>query len=96
MTKAEIVEIVRSKIGVSNKDAAVLVDSLFEMIREHLEKGEDVKLPGFGNFIIQNKRERIGRNPKTGVTMPITARKRVSFKPSQILRDRVNGNKSNG
>ncbi|MBF0381307.1 MAG: integration host factor subunit alpha [Magnetococcales bacterium] len=93
MTKVEIVEIVRSKIGVSTKDAAVLVESLFEMIRVSLEKGEDVKLPGFGNFRIRNKRERIGRNPKTGATMPITARKIVTFKPSQILKDRVNKSK---
>ncbi len=96
MTKAEIVEAVKNGTGISSKGAADLVESLFEMIRTGLEKGEDVKLPGFGNFIIQNKRERIGRNPKTGETMPITARKVVSFKPSTILRDRVNGNKSNG
>jgi integration host factor subunit alpha len=93
MTKVEIVDAVQNGTGVSNKDAAVLVESLFEMIKEQIEKGEEVKLPGFGNFVIQKKRERIGRNPKTGETMPITARKRVSFKPSTILRDRVNGTK---
>ncbi len=91
MTKAEIIEAVRQKINHSNKDTGAVVESLFEMIRTGLEKGEDIKLPGFGNFRIRKKVERIGRNPKTGETMAITARKIVSFKPSVILRDRVNG-----
>jgi integration host factor subunit alpha len=93
MTKAEIVYAVQNGTGVSNKDAAVLVESLFEMIKEHLEKGKDIKMPGFGNFLVREKRERIGRNPKTGEAIPVTARKRVSFKPSPILRDRVNKRK---
>ena len=90
MTKAEIVEIVRSKIGVSQKDSIGLVDGLFELIRESLEKGEYIKMPGFGNFSIRNKVQRTGRNPKTGEAIPITARKIVSFKPSVKLKERVN------
>lgn len=66
------------------------MENLFEMIRESLEHGQDIKLPGFGNFMVRQKRQRIGRNPKTGEAIPITARKVISFKPSQILRDRVN------
>jgi integration host factor subunit alpha len=93
VTKAEIVEIVQSSVDLPKKDAIEMVDSVFEMIRESLEKGEGIKLPGFGNFVIQKKRERIGRNPKTGEKMAITARKVVTFKPSTILRDRVNNNK---
>lgn len=95
MTKAEIVEIVQQRVDFSKKDAAEVVESLFEMIRKSLEQGEDIKLPGFGNFLIRDKNQRIGRNPKTGEAIPITARKVVSFKPSVILRERVNG-KSNG
>lgn len=90
MTKAEIVEIVQQRVDLPKKDSAEVVESLFEMIRERLEQGEDIKLPGFGNFLVKEKIQRIGRNPKTGEAVPISARKVVSFKPSQILRDRVN------
>jgi integration host factor subunit alpha len=96
MTKADIVEAVRNGTGVSSKDAALLVDHVFEMIRENLEKGEDIKLPSFGNFLVREKKQRIGRNPKTGKEIPITARKVVTFKPSQILRERIDEAKSNG
>lgn len=60
------------------------------MIRERLENGEDIKIPGFGNFLVLEKRERVGRNPKTGEEIAIKARKVVAFKPSNILRSRVN------
>jgi integration host factor subunit alpha len=90
MTKAEIVEQVRSQTRVSTKESADLVDHLFEMIRKSLEQGDSVKLPGFGNFNIKEKSQRIGRNPKTGEESAITARKVISFKPSTVLRDRVN------
>jgi integration host factor subunit alpha len=95
VTKADIVEQVRSQTKVSTKDAAILVESLFEMIRKSLEQGNSVKLPGFGNFNIKKKSQRIGCNPKTGEAIPITARKVISFKPSHILRDRVNGRSVN-
>jgi integration host factor subunit alpha len=90
MTKAEIVEQVQSRTSFAQEDAIDVVESLFEMIRQSLENGDDVKLPGFGNFNVKSKRQRTGRNPKTGVAVSITARKVVSFKPSQIIRDRVN------
>jgi integration host factor subunit alpha len=90
MTKLDIVERVQADTCLSKKDAADLVDSLFELIRHSLEQGTDVKLPGFGNFNVRSKSQRTGRNPKTGEAIPITARKVVSFKPSQILRERVN------
>ena len=90
MTKAEIVEQVQSRTSFAQEDAIDVVESLFEMIRERMEKGEDIKLPGFGNFMVRQKRERVGRNPKTGEAIPILARKVISFKPSQVLRDRVN------
>jgi integration host factor subunit alpha len=89
VTKADIVEIVQRKIDLPRKEVAEIVDSTFELIREQLAKGDDVKLPGFGNFLIREKNQRIGRNPKTGKEIMITARKVVTFKPSTILRDRV-------
>jgi integration host factor subunit alpha len=90
MTKADIVEAVYQQIDLSKKEAADIVDSVFEMIRTQLENGESVKIPRFGNFTIRSKVPRRGRNPKTGEELEITARKVLTFKPSQILRDRVN------
>jgi integration host factor subunit alpha len=73
------------------KDAADIVDHLFDMIRQSLEQGTDVKLPGFGNFMVRQKRQCVDRTPKTGEAIPVMARKVISFKPSQVLRDRVKG-----
>ncbi len=89
MTKADIVEAVYREIGVAKKEAATIVDTVFEAIRLRLENGESVKISRFGNFNIRNKVPRRGRNPKTGEEIEITARKVLTFKPSQILRERV-------
>ncbi len=89
MTKAEIIDTLFEKLDLTRKEVGELVDNLFEMIRVELEKGNNVKLPGFGNFNVRSKRSRVGRNPKTGEEMEITARKVLTFKPSTILRDRV-------
>jgi integration host factor subunit alpha len=90
MTKAEIVDAVVISTGLSNKDVSEAVESVFELILLQLEKGDDVKLPGFGNFQVREKRQRIGRNPKAGEAVPVTARKVVTFKVSQKLKDRAN------
>lgn len=90
MTKAEIVEAIYRKMGITKREAADLVDSFFELVREQLEDGESIKLSGFGNFDIRQKRSRRGRNPKTGEEIEITARKVLTFKPSQLLRQKVN------
>jgi integration host factor subunit alpha len=90
MTKAEIADTVYQRTDLSKKNAADMVDTLFEMIRQSLERGDDIKLPGFGNFTVRQKVERKGRNPKTGEPVQITARKIVKFKPSPFLRERVN------
>lgn len=90
MTKAEIVEAVYERIGLPKKESAETVDGVFELIKETLEKGEAVKLTGFGNFQIREKNARKGRNPKTGEEIMVTARKVVTFKPSTILREKVN------
>ncbi|MEO5367756.1 MAG: integration host factor subunit alpha [Magnetococcus sp. WYHC-3] len=91
MIKADLVESVYQRIGISKKDAAEIVDSFFEIIREQLESGESVKISGFGNFNIRHKNPRPGRNPKTGDEVEIPARSVLTFKASQILRDRVSG-----
>jgi len=89
VTKADIVEKVYKDAGFSKKEAADLVDLIFKVIKETLSRGEKVKISGFGNFSIRDKATRMGRNPQTGEAMPISARRVLTFKPSQILRDDI-------
>ena len=89
MTKAEIVEMVHRSTDLPKNEAIKVTEVVFEMIRQSLERGESVKFPGFGNFSVREKSSRVGRNPKTGKEIEISARKVVTFKPSQILRDRI-------
>lgn len=90
MTKAEIVETVYEKIGFSKKEAAEIVEMVFDTMKQTLERGEKIKISGFGNFVVRQKRPRIGRNPQTGEEIEITARKVLTFKPSQILKMALN------
>ncbi len=89
MTKADIVERIYKEAGFSKKEAAELVDLVFKVIKDTLAKGEKVKISGFGNFSIRDKATRIGRNPQTGSAMPINARRVLTFKPSQILKEDI-------
>jgi integration host factor subunit alpha len=89
MTKAEIVDVLFSKLDVPRKEVQNIVEAFFELIKSELEQGNSIKLPGFGNFNVRSKNSRIGRNPKTGEEMEITARNVMSFKPSTILRERI-------
>lgn len=89
LTKAEVAEHLYEKVGLSKRDAKDMVEVFFEEIRETLEGGEQVKLSGFGNFDLRVKKERPGRNPKTGEDIPISARKVVTFRPGQKLKSRV-------
>ena len=89
MTKAEIVSIIHEQVGGSKSECADIVERLFEIIKETLEKGEKVKISGFGNFVIRKKKSRIGRNPHTGEAIEITARKVLTFKSSQILKEAI-------
>lgn len=89
LTKAEISEALVESLGINKRDAKDMVDFLFEQIRQTLEKGESVKISGFGNFELRDKPERPGRNPKTGEDVPISARRVVTFKPGQKLKTRV-------
>lgn len=91
MTKADIVEVVHNRTGFSKKESSEAVESILDILKEVLEEGEKIKLSGFGNFVIRNKEVRKGRNPKTGEEMEISARSVLTFKPSQKLKDHING-----
>ncbi|HEX8790430.1 MAG TPA: integration host factor subunit alpha [Polyangiaceae bacterium] len=91
MTKAEIVQALYSKVGgFSRKESAELVDLVFEMMKETLGKGEKIKVSGFGNFVLRDKRQRPGRNPQTGQPIRISERRVLTFKASQILKQALN------
>ncbi len=90
MTKADIVERIYEKVGFSKKEATDVVESIFEIIKGHLEDGEKVKISGFGNFVINAKRPRKGRNPQTGEEIVISGRRVLSFKPSPVLKKAIN------
>ena len=90
MTKAEIVEKIYEQIGFSKQESIQIVENLFDLMKECLERGEKIKISGFGNFVVRSKRERVGRNPHTSEEIKISARKVLTFKPSQILKNAVN------
>lgn len=89
LTKADMAENLFFELGLNKREAKELVDLFFEEIRISLEEGEPVKISGFGNFELRDKRQRPGRNPKTGEEVPISARRVVTFRPGQKLRERV-------
>lgn len=89
LTKAEISEALTLSLGLNKRDAKEMVELLFEEIRQCLERGQSVKISGFGNFDLRDKNERPGRNPKTGQDVSISARRVVTFKPGQKLKERV-------
>lgn len=90
MTKADIVERIYEKVGFSKKEATDVVESIFELLKGRLEQGEKVKVSGFGNFVINAKRPRKGRNPQTGEEIIISGRRVLSFKPSPVLKKAIN------
>ncbi len=90
MTKADIVEIVFEKVGFSKKDVAAVIEEIFEVVKNTLEQGEKVKISGFGNFTIRQKRARRGRNPQTGTEITIDERRVMTFKASQLLKKSIN------
>ncbi len=91
VTKADIVEKVYEKIGFSKKEASELVEMVFNSLKGTLQKGDKVKISGFGNFMVRGKSERIGRNPQTGEQIKISARRVLTFRPSQVLKAMLNG-----
>lgn len=93
MTKADIFERVADKTGYSKKESAELVEAVFSLIKSTLETGDKLKIAGFGNFEIKQKKDRRGRNPQTGETITINARRILTFKPSNVLKSAINGAK---
>lgn len=91
MTKSDIVEAIHQRVGFSKKRSSEVVALVLDLIKEALEEGEKVKISGFGNFELRRKDPRKGRNPQTGEEIVITERQVLTFKPSQVLKDRLNG-----
>ncbi|MCK5335735.1 MAG: integration host factor subunit alpha [Gammaproteobacteria bacterium] len=89
LTKAEMAECLFDELGLNKREAKELVELFFEEVRDALVKGNHVKLSGFGNFALRDKSPRPGRNPKTGKEIPICARRVVTFRPGQKLKQRV-------
>lgn len=96
VTRAQIAEHIYSQVGLSRHESADLLETVLELIAARLEKGETVKLSGFGTFSVRQKGLRVGRNPKTGIEVPILPRSVLVFRPSQILRAEVNGESTEG
>src|SRR5690606_7115396 len=90
ITRADLSEVVYQKVGLSRTESAALVELVLREITDCLARGENVKLSSFGSFIVRQKGRRIGRNPKTGEEVPIEPRKVMVFKPSNILKSRIN------
>ena len=89
ITRAELVEALVLESGKTRQDCAQFLEDMLAAIEDALIEGETVKLSRFGNFVVRKKRERVGRNPKTGKEVPITPRRVVTFRPSQLLRERI-------
>ena len=90
MTKADIVEKIYEKVGFSKKESAELVETVFDIMKSTLEGGDKIKIAGFGNFVVKEKANRRGRNPQTGDEIIISARRILTFKPSQVLKASLN------
>jgi integration host factor subunit alpha len=90
VTKADIVEKVYEKIGLSKPDSVKLVEQVLEIMKGTLERGENLKITGFGNFVVKKKSDRRGRNPQTGEAITIEARRILTFKPSLVLKQAIN------
>jgi integration host factor subunit alpha len=91
LTRAAIAEAINHKLGLSRAESLAMVESILDHVCNALERGENVKISGFGTFLLRDKAERIGRNPKTGVEVPITERRVLTFRASQMLKDRIAG-----
>jgi integration host factor subunit alpha len=89
LTRADLAEAINRKLGFSRSDSLNLVEEVLDLMSGALATGENVKISGFGTFLLRDKNERVGRNPKTGVEVPITPRRVLTFRASQVLKDRV-------
>ena len=89
LTRADLAETINRKMGFSRAESLGLVESILAKMCGAMADGENVKISGFGSFVLRDKKERVGRNPKTGVEVPITPRRVMTFRASQIMRDRI-------
>jgi integration host factor subunit alpha len=89
-TRNDLVEKISSNVGLPNSTSSLIIENIFDFILSELENDQDVKISSFGSFIIRNKKSRLGRNPKTGIEVPISARNVVTFNPSNILKSKLN------
>jgi len=90
MTKADVIDSVCNKVGFSKKESAEIVEMVFDTLKDTLERGEKIKLSGFGNFVVREKKSRVGRNQQTGQEIEISARRVLTFRPSQVLKNALN------
>ena len=89
LTRADLAEALNRKLGLSRSESLSMVEAILDHMSGALEKGENVKISGFGTFLLRDKAQRIGRNPKTGIEVPITPRRVMTFRASQLLKERV-------
>ena len=89
MTRADLAGSLHQQVGLSRTESAKIVESMLSHMCAALARGENVKISGFGSFVLRDKGERVGRNPKTGVEVPIAPRRVLTFRPSQMMRDRI-------
>src|SRR5687767_6437168 len=89
LTRADLSDVVHREIGLSRAESASIVERILHHLCHALSEGENVKISGFGSFILRDKGERVGRNPKTGIEVPIAPRRVMTFRASQIMRDRI-------
>lgn len=89
LTRAELADAIGSKTGISRAESLCLIDSVLRLMSGALREGENVKISGFGTFVLRDKAERIGRNPKSGLEVPITPRRVLTFRASQLLKERI-------
>ena len=89
-TRNDIIEAISQNVGLSLTDSSIIIEEIFELILSELEKGNDVKISSFGTFSVRHKKTRIGRNPKTGIEVPIKERNVVTFSTSNVLKSQFN------
>ena len=91
ITRAHLAERIYTQVGLSRNESADLLEAVLEKVSAALEAGESVKISGFGTFSVRQKGRRVGRNPKTGVEVPILPRRVLVFRPSQVMKAQING-----
>ncbi len=89
LTRADLAEAINRKLGLSRSESLNMVEAILDHLCDAMAEGENVKISGFGTFLLRDKAQRIGRNPKTGVEVPITPRRVLTFRASQMLKDRI-------